>query len=417
MTLTAANWQKLSRLQFRFEKHSNNRYQEVDKHLNNQYSDKINLKLLFTDTNRETLKDDVVPIIQDTIVSLIENGANPTSRQTIKDYLDQCPLSVKIANDNEPTIVRLRDSDAFEDAVEQTLANDKGRLTVWININKLYFDMKRFNALDFDHISLRSYSRSETPEEAPQQAVSPQELAKVLTNLAKITESITNNQRESNSDRISNSNSNSYNLPSNFPWNTNNLPHEVKARYSTHQTESLIAGNSMTPYSITYPAINDDSSPITITQNYYIDRITSRLITRDGMCFDLTRTDSAKEPSRDKTFLAGWPTLKESTPHGLRDWYNSLTTYSAAKNIYIHPYFCFRADAISLKGFDTGTDVENNRFDLPQQYEMLLSQWGSLIYQALTSTKGINNTCTEQIQQVSSVTKGHGYDALWALIH
>ena len=96
---------------------------------------------------------------------------------------------------------------------------------------------------------------------------------------------------------------------------------------------------------------NDASKTIQVDQLHYLDG-GYRLITRNGAYFDLNPqgNDGLKQ------FLSAFPALANHDHSTIVRWYRLLGQVAAAYGFYVHPYECFRPDALAPTGFTCRDD-------------------------------------------------------------
>jgi hypothetical protein len=116
----------------------------------------------------------------------------------------------------------------------------------------------------------------------------------------------------------------------------------------------------------------------------------------------------------EKSFVANTPRLLGETPDLIRSWYNQLTEHAKSYGIYIHPYYCFRKNTGSARGFTCGDDSDTEQFDLPAHNFHRLEHWSSKIYLSLTK-EGILSKNTE-LRSNAIGYYGQGYEGLYSII-
>ena len=76
-----------------------------------------------------------------------------------------------------------------------------------------------------------------------------------------------------------------------------------------------------------------------------------------------------------------------------------------------HPYYCFRPDSGSSKGFSVGLDTDSISYDLPDKHHMHVPIWNSLIYTAISKDSVLPKNSTAKYTIIDHY--GEGYDALY----
>ena len=79
----------------------------------------------------------------------------------------------------------------------------------------------------------------------------------------------------------------------------------------------------------------------------------NRTITQNGQFFPLA--DQGNDGR--KMFLNNIPSYHGTCPQAVRSCYYYFTQHASTCGFYVHPYFCFRHSAASLKGFTCGFDT------------------------------------------------------------
>jgi hypothetical protein len=181
-------------------------------------------------------------------------------------------------------------------------------------------------------------------------------------------------------------------LPTSGPYyfNSSNLPTDVQDRYSKHNNEHFF-----TKHEIDTPFSHGNA-------HYYEEH--DRIILSDGTLFIIQTPD-------EKRFRAHPPICFDTSPSGLRQWYNLFTRTAMDYGFYIHPFLCFRQNYGPF-GFNVGT---RHNDDLPQRMEITLLKNDPIIYQVITQEKIWRGDTT--ILNLFQQSYGHGYRALKLLIN
>jgi len=90
---------------------------------------------------------------------------------------------------------------------------------------------------------------------------------------------------------------------------------------------------------------------VQVDQPHYLDG-TFRLITHNRAYVDLNPQGN----DGTKQFYASFPTLANHVHSTIFRWYGLIGQVTAAHGMYVHPYECFRPDALDPAGFTFGED-------------------------------------------------------------
>ena len=136
-----------------------------------------------------------------------------------------------------------------------------------------------------------------------------------------------------------------------------------------------------------------------------------RVYTRDGSCFQLTLPAT---PGEEKAFQLNTPSCDNTSAISVRRWYKHFSNVAARFKVYVHPYYCFRPDSGSTRGFSCGKDTDTVSHDLPIRYDINIPQWGNLIYSAISNPKVFPKGSSLRSTVIDHY--GDGYAALYAII-
>eukprot|EP00536_Pseudo-nitzschia_multiseries_P017743 jgi/Psemu1/52350/gm1.52350_g len=312
---------------------------------------------------------------------------------------------------------RLRNKHSMDKA--GALAIEQGQDTLLIEIRATHWGFKPdWDPVHFDEVYNANIYNFLEPNDEVTTIPAPATAGTDMQQLTTLLQQLVDNGNTSNNNNAGTNHQATLDLP----WNPATLPPPVKERY--YRKEEFLTRDDMKDFPITY---TDSSGNETIVrQNYYLHNLGSgrndqRLITRSGDCFDLTRaSDKSKEAARDKLFLSGFPQLKDATDPQVRKWYREITAHAQQHHIYVHPYYLYRREADHLRGFTIGDSLPH---DLPSRYELVINEWGNLIYTALRTDKIIPDSCAsmkvlslQQKATIQSFEGGQGYEALFTVI-
>eukprot|EP00536_Pseudo-nitzschia_multiseries_P008693 jgi/Psemu1/21143/gm1.21143_g len=344
-------------------------------------------------------------------INLVEPPPDEITKGHIANLLDKCVIK-HVRNGGSSK--RMRYKTEFDAAAKHAIrTNTDDEPIVLIEITITHWRFKKnwrpdlfMEAYTGDPPSDDEVAIPDTPA-ATVATVSPTEMGQITTLL----QQLVNN---GNSNNNNNAGAN-HQATLDLPWNPATLPPPVKERY--YKRDEFLTRDDMKDFPITYT--DSSGNETVIRQNYYLHNLGSgrndqRLITRSGDCFDLTRaSDKSKEAARDKLFLSGFPQLKDDTHLQVRKWYREIMAHAQQHHIYIHPYYLYRREADSLRGFTIGDSLPH---DLPARYELAIQEWGNLIYTALRTDKIIPDSCGRMKSTIQSFEGGQGYEALYTVI-
>ena len=418
----AFDWTTITGIKYLFLRHTIPKYQGVHTHLNEKLTDEIDIDdmdylfIQLPDTDEPTLVDDVVGmlklIIVEHVVSLVEETSYTNDFPKIKDLFDKTIIRTK----NGDTNVSLRNKRHLVDAAKRTVSEGKSVINLYFDIDQWHFNIQTWSAMNFELVGLDPSIDNSAPSNQNNQG---NQLSQAITTMT----ALLGHMNQNNNPPQGTNNTNNQGQPRiptgtgpttgiGLTWNPNALPLQVKERYLNR--EKILTGNEMTAFNIAIPG---NATPVGMYSYLDPPGIGPRLITRNGLCFDLTRNERSKEASRDKQFIANFPRMQGNTPEQIRKWYREVTAFALGHNIYIHPYYLFRKEASHIRGFTIGTDTATEFYDIPTRFELAITEWGTLIYTALKSDKIVPDTCSQQRQTLLSYEGGKGYEALKAMIN
>ena len=185
----------------------------------------------------------------------------------------------------------------------------------------------------------------------------------------------------------------------------------MKQRYEDHNSDNVfVTGRMMTGFQSTVPNITLDITGKTKRKILSFSDVPGRVITRSGHVFQLATPDEKTE----KAFILNAPRLLGQTHDFIRTWYAQLTEHGKSYGIYIHPYYCFRKNTGSSRGFTCGDDSDSEQFDLPAHLFHRLEHWSSKIFLLLTK-EGILPKETD-VKNNAIGYYGQGYEGLYSII-
>ena len=418
----AFDWNTITGIKYLFLRHTIPKYQGVHTHLNEKLTDEISIEdmddlfIQPPDTSEPTLVEDVVGTLKRIVVEHVASLVGETTYNNdlikIRTLFDKTIIRTK----NGDTNVSLRNKRHLIEAAKRTIEEGNSMIHLHFDIDQWHFNIQMWSAMNFEHVGLEQSIDTTSPGNTTTQG---NQLSQAITTMTALLGRMNQNNptqnqasQASNNPNIPQGTTGSPHTGIGLPWNPNSLPTQVKERYL--KREGILTGSEMLPFNIATAG-----SPAPVKMIYYLDPpgIGPRLITRDGLCFDLTRNERSKEASRDKQFIANFPRMQGDAPEQIRKWYREVTAFALGHNIYVHPYYLFRKDAAHIRGFTVGTDTITEHHDLPTRFELAITEWGTLIYTALKSDKVIPESCPQQRQTILSYEGGKGYEALKAMIN
>ncbi len=430
----APHWNAISEIRFTFSRHSAQQYSGVHVHLNQALSEAIPISefdtLFLTDTDKE-LGPDPFTVIRNQIALTVINilGETPLEIDNIKinDLFRHTVLRIR-EDINSERYSSLRTKTQLNNAARSTATAGLRRLEISLGIDNWTFNMRQWSVYDFTHVGILGIT---PPQEEPQLPAVNDEATNA--NDTTVSESIADSVRalvqamhaQQQMFTQQNAQPQQQEQQLNPPAGrtaphvqTDNvvLPREVSEREKLPTDPTKIPSmRNLGNYLVTHQDANGHD--ITVEQRYYLHPpgLGPRYTTRTGQTMYFLQEQDRKTTWR-KEFMAQFPRLSGGSDLQIREWYRAVTRYGFSNDVYIHPYFLFRTNATSQRGFSVGDDTQSDLFDIPRRYESMLHTWSSLIFDCLSKDKTIPDSCPDLQQQVKRSPGGLGYEALYQLI-
>jgi len=428
MSPPTAAWTDINSIVFKFKLHANPAYHDAHKQLNATYAQEVSgkdLDALFTDATRTTLKQDAIAILRSKIVDLmIPQAIRTTDMQLIKQYTNDMPITSRISAHLKPW----RTSPDIEATFLYGRNTSVTEITINLDIDGFHFLLHDpatptvfFDPKCFEHISIVPFATA-TPipqspatntgtgtgtNTTPGNTATTQDVNTLVTGIGTLIAAM-------NAQTAAAPAAHTGTGITTLNFQTAHLPPDVRTRFvNKRDSDYLMTGTEMSKFDSSEPDTRDPSGGTMRTAHFHLDPagIGFRLFTRDGTCFQLTDPSTATE---DKAFITNCPACEGSSPMSIRKWYKRFETYAAGYKVYVHPYYCFRPDSGSTRGFSCGPCTNEMKFDLPERYDVPLEVWDSRIYSAISQAKCFPKSSHSRSTILDNY--GQGYAALYAII-
>lgn len=400
----------------RFLSHPGNK--EHHRNLNTLYSDFLPdaaLATLFTDNTRQQLVANVADVLRNHIISMIEPFALETTDKTvIRTIIMAAPLSVGLPNTEDSHCRRI--PTGLESTMQRALATagtDDPVISIRIGLNHVTFAnaAHSLSYLDWEAFYLNTSPDAQAQRAAAATAANAPaansfnatELAQALATALPTTPSATdiaiafrNTFSPTGSPSPATASTSATSVPSPTLFNYNSLPADVKRRYTAKLDERVLTGTLIATKFTPVPGSNMSTS--------YHQHDADKIILADGTLFVLQELNT-------KGLLRAQVQCSDTTPQGIRAWYNIFSQACFDHGFYCHPLWCYRKDHGGQHGFTIGDTTDD---DLPSTVQLRINNMKHPLFRVLNQTGMFPTNCA--ISRLLPTCGGDGYTALKSIL-